>query len=234
MTMSQGSFQTRSSASCELAASPKVRALERLGQDLPQAPGARRRGRLRSGSSWRRPRCCHGRLGHGHAHGDRCPLAGDAEEEDLPPTWATRSLIPMSPIDRAWMTPFRRCRGRCRDGQDQLMVDLRQADLDARRICMADDVRERLLEDAEAHGAELPVPDRLLHLDLHLARMPVRSWKSMVCHSMAAASPRLSSTPGRSSVAIRRTVWIVVSTWADMALILRLQPAVAGDLSGEP
>ena len=52
--------------------------------------------------------------------------------------------------------------------------------------------------------------------------------------SIAAASPRLSSTPGRSSVAMPLTVAMVASMSADICFILRWTPRAPGRLSRQP
>jgi hypothetical protein len=55
--------------------------------------------------------------------------------------------------------------------------------------------------------------------------MPVRFSKSRASHSIEAASPRSSNIPGRNSVAMRRTVLIIVSICAVTALALRARVA---------
>lgn len=59
--------------------------------------------------------------------------------------------------------------------------------------------------------------------------IPVRRSNSWDCHSTAATSPRSSSTLGRSSVAIRRTVSMVPSIrTAELRLALREAPDAGG------
>jgi hypothetical protein len=67
-------------------------------------------------------------------------------------------------------------------------------------------------------GREGIAPDRLLrcvvlkHIKGRSYRQRAGAWKSLACHSMAAANPKSSRTPGRSSAEMWRTVCSVSSS----------------------
>jgi len=151
-------------------------------------------------------------LAHGVSTGTRTvtvvPTPGELEICTSPPQYCARSFMPRSPKDPREFDKSDSQKPIPSSLTTRRNVLLFLAQGYTHRLCLrvSDNVGQTLLENSESRSGSISIQVQIDRWNGDLAMTPLREANSLACHSMAAAKPRSSSTPGRTRcISLART-----------------------------